>query len=58
MAEMEASILSRKSASGAGVISAPLPILSGALRHTVGEFARKLEHVHHEFEHKVGVKQG
>lgn len=48
--EIEASIVSKKSAAGVGGLVAPLPILSGALRYTVGAYARKIEEVHHASE--------
>jgi len=54
MAQMEASMMSKASNSaGVGGISAPLPILSSALRYTVGAYARKLEDVHHQFERRM-----
>lgn len=55
MAQMEASIMSKSTRASAGVggLTAPLPILSGALRYTVGAYAKKLEDMHHRFEHQV-----
>ena len=47
--EIDASIMS-KSVAGVGGLVAPLPILSGALRYTVGAYARKIEEVHHTSE--------
>jgi hypothetical protein len=55
MAQMEASILSKsgRAAAGVGGLTAPLPILSGALRYTVGAYAKKLEDMHHQFERQL-----
>ena len=53
MAQMHASMTSTsRSKAGAGGLTAPLPILSGALRYTVGAYARKIEDLHHNFEHQ------
>ena len=56
IAQMEASMMSKNSNNaGVGGVSAPLPILSSALRYTVGAYARKLEAVHHQFERGLVV---